>query len=358
MIHRSTTVSLVLAMTTLQALSGTDIPDSRYVRTTPDGNLEQDGHRVRFWGFIGGSVGGLSKVEGETSEARAARLAIHRRGLDLWADRIADLGFNLYRTWESGATMATEHDYQPGDGSAADSYAYFFDRLARRGVSLWMSSANGLGNYTEEDVGIVDDPATADAWREAVGALRRTNKGAPLSLRTGSNRTDGLLRMTDPRVEALFLKRLSEMTAFPNKYKDGLRLGDDPQVAVWEISNEEFPLRGWFAGQWQKLPPFFLDQLLAKWHAFLRGKYTDDEGLKAAWGFLLPGESLEAGTVSIAPLGGRAKALTLNDPNPERWLAMQAEAGGLPRERFTWQRGADVIEFFLDLTVSDRKSVV
>jgi hypothetical protein len=347
-------VVAILIVVTTSLIHAAEIPDAQYVRVSPDGHLEVDGGRVRFWGFIGGSVGGLPQVNEETPDVRAERLQDHYRGLDMWADRIADLGFNMYRTWESGHAMATDHDYTPGDGSAADTIAYFYHRLGRRGVKLWMSSTNSLGHYSADDVDVIDDPATADAWRTAVQELMAANKGNPITLRSNSSSVSGLLRMTDPRVEALFLRRMRQMADFPNKYKDGLRLGDDPQVAVWEMVNEEFPFRLWFGGHWQALPEFFRRQITDKWHAYLKEKYGNEAKLIEAWGFLLPGESLDGGTINIAPLGSGALKVGLNDPNAQRWQSVQVAAGRLPREKFNWYRGADVTEFFVKLTIDHK----
>ena len=149
------------------------------------------------------------------------------------------------------------------------------------------------------------------------------------------------------------------LTDFPNKYKGGLRLGDDPQFVVWEITNEHFPYRHFFYGHWKDLPTYFQRKLYAKWTAFLKGKYGTDDKLRAAWGFLLPGESLNTpGSVALAPLADAMKGdPVLNDTNPAIIESLQARDGGFAREDFTFQRGADVIAFANELIISHKQRI-
>ncbi len=340
------TFAMSLVLSNGRAAADTALPpDEAYVSVDGSG-LSLGGKPVRFWGFIGGRVGGVSQQADETPEQREARVAKERRSADLWAERIADLGFNMYRTWESGVEFARNHDYTPGDGSAADMAAYFYHQLDQRGVKLWMSSTNGLGNITAADVGIIDQPETAEAW---AAAMREWTEGKPEGL--GLN--FGLPRMWDPRWQALAIERKRQIASFPNHYKDGLRLGDDPQVAVWEITNERFPFRHLTRGAWQKVHPYFRNQLIDRWNGFLREKYGSDEALRKAWGFLLEGESLANGTVMLAPLANPVDPQdAVNDTNPAIIERLRVERQAYSRDDFTRARGEDVNAFFIDVVVS------
>ncbi len=330
----------------LRTAEAAEIPDDRYVRVTPEGNLELEGKPVRFWGFIGGNVGGLSKKEGETPEQRAQRVAQQRLSIDLWAQRIADLGFNIYRAWESGEEFGRNHDYKPGDGSGADMSAYFYHQLERRGVKLWMSSTNGLGTISAADVGIIDDPKTAEAWAAAMKEWTTQSK-KELGL------AFGLPRMWDPRWRALAIERKRQIASFPNHYKDGLRLGDDPQVVVWEITNERFPFRHLMGGGWLKVHPYFRNQFIDQWNDFLRKKYGADEALRKAWGFLLDGESLTQGSVMLAPLANPVDPQdAVNDTNPAIIERLRVVRQAYTRDDFNRARGEDVIAFFIETILS------
>jgi hypothetical protein len=363
MVERMLLVFMMMAHIPASAYAQSLPPDEAYVRV--DGsNLTLAGERVRYWGFIGGRLGGgPEKADpAEDPAARAQRVANARRGIDLMVQRIHDLGFNLHRSWEGQNPdtnpMLFNQDYEVGDGSESDQIAYAFHKLDEKGIKLWMSSTNRIGTYGPDDVDVIDDPATRDAWREAMAQIVAKNKGNPISMRSNSARGSGLLRLWDPRVEALAIQRYRMLADFPNKYKGGMRLGDDPQVVVWEISNEEFPFRGLYNGRWKDLPPFFLNSLYAKWNGFLRDKYGSEEKLKAAWGFLLPDESLEQGTIKLAPLASASiEQPQANDFNPDVLRGLQAYDAQLQREQFNRQRGADVSEFFIKLVVDHKQRI-
>ena len=332
------------------------IPDDRYVTVSDDGHLQLEGERVRYWGFIGHMVGdGIGDKAFASDQERQARVDQVRFELEQMVDRIDTLGFNLVRSWEGGygqrSAFIYEGDYVKGDGSRADLIAYYFHLLDAKGIKLWMSSLNNLGPVRPEDVGIIDDPDTADAWSQAMEALIQSqSKGSAPQIRS---HTMDMVRQIDPRVEALMIQRMREFADFPNHYKGGLRIGDDPQVAVWEISNEQFIFRSWFNGKWQALPDFFRDQLYGHWHAFLKQKYVDDAGLVEAWRFVLPGESLADATVALLPLASPTQpAAALNDANPNLAEQLKVIEQAYGRDDFTRQRGADVVEFFTQLTIA------
>lgn len=332
------------------ALAAGEFPDSAYTVPTPDGRLSQGGRVVRHWGFIGWVVPG-GQPQGQPVDAK--RLDKDRRAIDLMVQRIVDLGFTSIRLWEGPDGVAT---YAKGDGSRADLLAYYLWKLDQAGIKVWVSNLNSVGEYRPEDAGIIADAATADGWRAAVAEMVKRNDGKPIGLRCGHGSRDALARTWDPRLEALGIARMRALADLPNHYKGGLRMADDPQNIVWELANEEVWYWGMFAGRWQELPAFFRNQLAARWQDFLRARYGDDAGLAKAWRSLLPGESLAAGTVLLAPLANPISAATgINDTNPAAREALKVLPQAISRDDVLRRRGEDVVEFITGLCIEHKK---
>lgn len=338
-----------------------EIPDEAYVQTTADGELELGGQSVRFWGLVTAIAGNPGVKDSDSPEARKEKVRRNRRAIDVFVKRLGDMGFNLVRTWEGRYPQQRDelpllynHDYEVGDGSSADAIAYSWHALDKAGIRIWMSSTNGLGRITPDDVDVIDDPASREQWRQAVAQLAEGGGENGARLRRVNSRY--LLGAFDKRTEALIVERLRMVANFPNKYKGGLRLADDPQIVVWELTNEHFPYRHFFYGHWKELPKYFRKKLLGRWCDFLKAKYRDDEGLRKAWGFLLPGESLEKNSIMLLPL---AKAMkgdpVLSDTNPAIIESLEAREGGYGRKDFTAQRGEDVIAFANELIISHKQ---
>ncbi len=315
------------------------IPDDKYVTVSPDGHLQCQGKRVRYWGFIGSPFNPGQVDQNLTGEAREKAIAKARADIDLAVDRIHDLGFNLIRHWYD----TSQSNYKAGDGSPSDLIAYFFYKLDQKGIRIWNAMVGHVGTFNASDVNVIDDPATADAWKAGVNEWAKGGGGL---------RVFGTARAWDPRISALAVKRMENNAKFPNHYKNGLRLADDPQVAVWELTNEEWYHGRIFGGSWQELPAFFRNGLLTKWNEFLKAKYGGDDRLKTAWGFLLPGESLDKGSIMLAPLGSPASArLAINDTNPDVIARLSAAKQQYTRDDFTRRRGEDVVEFTTQLWI-------
>lgn len=318
-------------------------PDSEYVVANPEGHLILNGARVRYWGVIGGFPHVPELLAEDSAEQREAKVQAAYADVDALVQRFVDLGFNLNRSWSvPGST-----DYTPGDGSQADVVDYFISVMKKRGLKLWAAGISRLGRATPGDVGIVDDPGTADAWQAAV---RNWDNGR---VDLGRN----LARKWDRRLEALGVER-RRLNAQHHNQHTGLRWCDDPVFAVWELSNEEWWISKMVGGQWRSLPEFFRKSLFAQWNEFLRAKYRDDAGLKAKWKSLLPGESLARGTVQLLPIAGKS-ALSpsgMDEQGRQQLLAAQAVADAqYGREDFARERGEDVLAFFVHLHVSSKK---
>lgn len=284
-------------------------PDSEYVSVV-NGHLSRNGRRLRLWGAIGGFPGR------------------HKRDAEAAVKRLKDLGFNAVRYW---GVSELNNTYQPGDGSRSDIYDYFLTLLRREDMYVWLPSIVD-GTAKVEDVNILNDAATAQARQEAVGQ--------GISLRGNP------AVVWDARLRALAMQRIRAVANHVNKH-NGLRLADDPTIAVWELTNEQWWFGHMVSGDFQRLPQFFQRELIVQWNDFLLKKYGTEAGLKTAWAELLSGEALANKSVLLLPLrsntdaGGMTKA-----------LAVQIKEGISQRytaDDFKTQRGRDVIEFLLQI---------
>ncbi len=314
-------------------------PDNHYVQVK-DGHLNLDGQRVRYWGFIGHWIAAQENNRikpDDSAEVRTKKVAKARAMLDGMADRVKALGFNLSRVWSM-----TSNDYTPGDGSEADIIAYALAAQERNGIKVWNTAFNDFGQADpDKDVALVDDPATAAAWSEAVRSMKDRS---PRNADVGA---------WDPRMRAVHRRQMERVANWTNKYKPGApRLGDDPQMAVWELTNEEWMFSHLVNGAWQGLPRFFVAELEQTWCRYLKKKYGTDAALAQAWGFLLPAESIDKNTVLLAPLAQASDGKAFNDGNAAAVAALTAKKQTFSRDDFTRQRGADVMQFFVELQTS------
>jgi hypothetical protein len=312
------------------------IPDSQYVQAK-DGHLVLDGKPVRFWAVIGG----VYRSTDSKASDKAAAVAEAHKGTDALVQRYIDLGFNANRLWR-GFNKPT--DYTPGDGSAADDLDYFVYRMKERGLKIWMAGMGGqAGSPEAADVDLVNDPATAEAWKAAIAEAVKGKTSL------------GLARTWDPRVEAACIRNMKNVATHFNHYT-GLRWCDDPVFVVWELSNEEWWMRRMLGGGWQKLPAFFRNSLVAKWNDFLKTKYGSNDKLKEAWKELLPGEDLSSGTVLLAPMTGATKtAISINDASEQAKAALEGMKQEYSRGDFAPARQSDVIEFLLGLQIAHKQ---
>lgn len=317
-------------------------PDAEYVVVGKDGHLTLRGQRVRYWSAIGKLyIGAKVDPKKDSPEERRKKVEASRKATDALLERFEDLGFNSFRFWDSFLT----DDYVAGDGSQADGADYFLAKAQEKGFKVWTAGLNRTGSATPEDVNIIDDPETAEAWKAAVAAS-----------------TDGKvsLRQTpayfwDLRLRELRMRNLRKIATHLNKHS-GLRWCDDPVFAVWELSNEEWWMRRMLGGSWQKLPAFFKNELVAQWNDWLKAKYGTDGKLKDAWKELLPGESLEKKTVLFAPMTGASDpALSMNDSNEQARASLQGLPQQLTRADFAPARGSDVIAFLLEMQLAQKK---
>ncbi len=313
------------------------IPQDDYVRATAAGQLSQHGHRARFWAIIGGIPNETGVVDQDAPDARLTKVTRNRADSEALIDRFGELGFNMVRLWRYA-----DQDYHLGDGSHADALDYFVWRMKQRGLSIWVPGVAQI-EVGPGDVGVLDEPATAAEWTAAMEQCAKIGNS-------------WIARAWDPRWEAAQQRGMSARATHYNHYT-GLRWCDDPVFATWELTNEEWWIVKMMAGDWQRLPPFFQRSLSAKWQQFLRTKYGTQDKLTARWGFMLPGESLTAGSIGILPVAGPMK---LGDAgmDPTARKALEAAGGvdlSVTRDDVSVHRGEDVIEFYLSLQLAHKK---
>ncbi|MGF1632480.1 MAG: hypothetical protein ACFCVE_01410 [Phycisphaerae bacterium] len=314
-------------------------PDA-YVVVGPEGHIHVAGERVRYWGVIGGFPNYPAIPEAATPQQRQAAVQQAYADVEAMIDRWETLGFNFVRTFRTAADDGSPVEYEKGDGSAADVTDYFLHRLSERGFRVWTAGFNRSGVATAADVNVIDDPATAQAWAAALEGHRTRVPGrgwvdGALPLR------NSLAVAWDPRLEALALQRMTAIAGHYNQHAQ-LRWADDPVFAVWELSNEEWWIPKMLAGNWQKLPEYFQQSLVARWNDYLRNKYESDAALAAAWGGLMPDESLGGGSVQLLPMA-KAVPVVLNDANP--LSVIEGVAQTYERQDFSGRRASDVLEF-------------
>lgn len=326
-------VCLVIAAVSVGPCNAADStlpPDMAYVTVNKEGHLAINGERVRFYGVAGGFPARESWAGDELHRANRETVA-----------RLKRLGFNMVRYWRGFGQG--ESTYVKGDGSKADLIDHFLYECKRQGVRVWNAGMGGsVGKAMPEDVDVIHDPSTAAAWRAAVG-----ERGFPLG-------RHALATVWDERLASLRIDRLKRSADHVNQYT-GLRWGDDPVFAIWELVNEDWWFFNIMRGRHLRLPEFFRETLYARWNAYLRDRYADDAGLRAAWGGnLLSFESLEDGTVALLPLAyelsGDAQAKSLG-----------VDVGdtvdiGFSMGDFNKRRMADVTRFLLALWIDHKRA--
>jgi len=343
-------VTLILALITLitghaESVNPSSIPEADYVTVNESGQLSLNGKRIRFWAVIGNFPNQTDLKPDAPSSEQKVKTAAAQADADALVRRFEDLGFNLNRMWHG---FAEPSDYTKGDGSRADVIDYFIAKLKKRGMKIWLAGMNRVGDATPEDVNIINDPSSTEDWKKAVLEGASTSKTKKFEIEKN------LARIWDPRLQALAIRDMKNIATHFNKYT-GLRWCDDPVFAVWELSNEEWWIRRMVNGGWQKLPQYFQNDLIQRWNLFLKSKYQSSEVLVAAWKSLDSGEDLTKGTITLQPMAAGTSTVSINDASQ---AAADAVASVAPTEGTSQaassQRGADVLEFFLQLQLAHK----
>lgn len=326
-------ISVSLAFAVRASAQTSLLPDNDYVMVK-DGHLSVGGQRIRLWCAIGGFPNQSGIQPNDSAEDKQKKRDRAYRDAEAIVDRFIDLGFNGLRMW-----ARPNGKYVKGDGSESDVVDYFVSVAKSKGFRIWVPSVSTTPAVAE-DAALVNDPATEAAWKAG--------------LAEGGN---GIARVWDSRLEQAQIQGMQKLADHVNQHT-GLRWGDDPVFGIWELTNEEWWMMKMVGGEWQKLPAFFRESLSRKWHEYLRAKYQTEAKLNMAWSFLMPGESLEKGTIQIAPIAsGVTRDLSGMDPQARLQVeaAMSSGKQKWTRDDFVRQRGADVLEFFLQIQLAHKK---
>jgi hypothetical protein len=250
--------------------------------TVRDGHLYYGDQRLRTWGVC-----------------RTAS------GNPLQPQRVKKMGFNAVRVWGPRGVY-TERTIKTGtvDAEAMGSFDRYIAEMKRQGMWVMapclMSNPCGLGTkelladdgWLAKETGA--DAADWAAWKEAVTSAPATHK---------------LCEYFDERLQAIRMRHAANFLNHRNPYT-GKRYSEEECIFMYEIWNENGFLKWCLEGSPEKKaisgwPKYFQDKLASRWNDYLTGKYTDDAGLKAAWGKLDEGESLAARSVRLGPLYGQ-----------------------------------------------------
>lgn len=206
-----------------------------------------------------------------------------RAAARLLARDLALAGFNMVRLPDLAVPRAGD----PATEARLAVQDEFVAACKDEGVRIWAEALHPVLDFAPSpaDADALDDPATREAWREAVAD---TNFPAASLL---------LAAPWDPRLEILVQRRLRDWARAFNP-RTGLRRCDDPAYALFSFSTlwwEDLD-----ADALPELPPFLARGLADAWNDWLYERYGTDLALRERFP-LEPGESLEAGTVAFPP---------------------------------------------------------
>jgi len=269
-------------------------PPERGQVTARDGHLvDARGERIRLWGI--NCVDELGRDYRQITQivTRIKQMGFNAVRLHLYDTRFIDTeartpaGEATSRVWRAPG--------QRGDGSPPDLMDYFIYRAEREGLYLYLTFDRARGVFCPGDYDILPSAGSEDeaAWKEAVAAA---NQG-------WANEHHYFV---DERLGALHLEYARKHLQHMNAYT-GTRIGDDPYVALWELTNENGFPKTVLAGEYRQWPDYFQGKLRARWNEWLRERYGTSEGLRTAWGELGGGEELGEGSVAAAPHDGEAQ---------------------------------------------------
>lgn len=279
---RKTCSFIVVLLLSFQIIGA--VEPSEYV-TVQQGHLFRNGQRVRMFGV------------NMTLEGLYVPPAYPR--IDATLDRLGQMGFNAIRLWPHvaginffyGQTADSTKELskaQKGDGSLLDLHDYLIAQTQKRGMLIQYCGLHCIRLYPSDyDILPETSPADRDAWQKAIVEP--------------SAKSWWLLQFVDPRVKALVLRHVKHVLNHVNPYT-GRTIAQEPNIACFEMTNENQFVWTTLAGQFDRWPPYFQKQLQARWNEWLVQKYKNRRGVLAAWGEMLEDEDPCKGTVRLAPL--------------------------------------------------------
>jgi hypothetical protein len=238
-----------------------------------DGHLNYGGKRLRLWGVVGHPD----------------------------VDRLANMGFNAERVWGpsgglgEGKTYSVESakrgEFQPstkGDCSELDLADKHFADLKSHGMFVMLAALTQTIPYEPlyQDGSFISGGADWTQWKEAMQTPKAGNPYHYI--------------FVDERLQKIKMQAAKNLLTHVNPYT-GKAYGEEENIAVYEIYNENGFVFKMLSGELDKWPAYFQAKMQKKWNAWLVTRYTDDTGLKKAWGKCDDGESLAGGTIRPGP---------------------------------------------------------
>ncbi|HEX4840552.1 MAG TPA: hypothetical protein VFV60_00120, partial [bacterium] len=226
--------------------------DRLHVRA--DGHFSRGRERVRLFGFDFASGAFPDRAFADRVAARLAKFGVNYV-------RIAQNSNPAAAGWIDPATQATL------SAEALDRLDYLIAQLGRRGIYVHLVITHFRRVY----------PRTVPGF----GGRQFPPEGWP---RYGTG-----VDMFFPPVIDLNRALARELLTHKNAYT-GLAYGQDPRIAIVEITNEDGLIQQWGAGGLDAIiaasSPHLVplrDNLQARWNAWLQDRYADDTALRVAW---------------------------------------------------------------------------
>lgn len=256
-------------------------PRSGVYATMKNGRLYYGDERLRLWGVVAGGSG----------------------------ERNRSLGFNCLRAWgqdsfynDASAKQGIPMDYVKGDGCKLDLFDKRIADVIQNEMFIMLATTCGVGMplkpVLEDGSWLHELYGTDKNW----GEWKKSLQGQPDQ--RGAWNVSGLaaqLSFVDPWLWEVRLRHARNVLDHRNPYT-GKRYAEEEAIAVIEINNEAALAKNWIERGFSDWPAYFRNSFQRQWNAWLRERYKDDDGLKAAWGKLNKGENLVDGSVELEPV--------------------------------------------------------
>jgi len=293
--------------------------------TARDGHFYRGVDRIRFWGVGIVNPAGWDHREIEYMTHRAAVCGFNALRLHMY-------DASVFASADPNRPSYLVNDYEKGDGSPMDLVDLMIARADREELYLYMSFSRAWCHPKAADYDVL--PAGDEADRKAwVAAVATAGRGAWTTH-----------MYIDERLGEVFLEAARNQLRHVNPYT-GLSYAEDPHIAIWEMTNENAFVDSLLNGSFRGLDGYFLTKLLARWNGWLVERYGTTENLREAWSGLNDGESLEDGTIALAPVRSDPVVAAITAEQKGE-TATQAAGDG---RRYTDARARDVVRFVIDL---------
>jgi len=267
-------------------------PPSGPIRARGGHLVGSDGKRVRLWGMNCVDEPGRTYREMTYIAHRVRQMGFNAVRLHLYDVRFIDRDAADER---GEATSVVFQRPERGDGSLLDKLDYFIYCLEREGLYLYMTFDRLRAKYRPGDYDVLpsDGPEDERSWKAAAEELQ-------------PDRADEHAYFVDPRLGEAQARFVRQLLDHRNLYT-GRRVADDPNVALYELTNENHFPEWMLTGGFRKWPPYFQDVLQRRWNTWLEQRYGDEAKLREAWTTLEASECLPQNAVRLAPTLGEAK---------------------------------------------------